>query len=61
MPLKVLALSNEEKTALERLEKFDSDWRVRERAKTLLLLCAGDSCPQVAAKMKLHFKTISYT
>jgi transposase len=61
MSLKVFALSNEDKTELERLEKFDSDWRVRERAKTLLLLCAGYSCPQVATKMKLHFRTISYT
>ena len=61
MSLKVLELSNEEKTELERLEKFDSDWRIRERAKTLLFLCAGYSCPQVAAKMKLHFRTISYT
>lgn len=62
MPLfKGLALSHQDKAELERLEKFDSDWRVRERAKTLLLLGAGDSCPQVAAKMKLHFRTISYT
>jgi transposase len=62
MPLfKVLALSHQEKTELERLEKFDSNWRVRERAKTLLLLCAGYSCPQVAEKMNLHFRTISYT
>ena len=58
---KVLTLSHQEKTELERLEKFDSDWRVRERAKTLLLLCAGHSCPQVAQRMKLHFRTISYT
>lgn len=61
MSLKVLALSNEEKTELERLKKFDSDWRVRERAKTLLLLCAGYSCLKVAEKMNLHFRTISYT
>ena len=61
MSLKVLALSNEEKTELERLKKFDSDWRVRERAETLLLLCAGCSCLEVAEKMKLHFRTISYT
>ena len=57
MSLKVLALFNEEKTELERLEKFDSDWHVRERAKTLLFLflflflflCSGDFCPEVAA------------
>ena len=61
VPLKVVALTAEEKVQLQRLERFDSNWRVRERVKTLLLLSEGQTCAQVAGQIGIHFRTVSYT
>ena len=51
----------EEKDQLERMEKFDSNWRVRERVKSLVLLSQGQTCLEVAGQIGIHFRTVSYT
>ena len=61
VPLKIVSLTSEEKAQLQRLEKFDPNWRVRERVKTLLLLSEGQTCMQVAVQVGIHFRTVSYT
>lgn len=61
VPLKVIALTSDEKAQLQRLEKFDPNWRVRERARTLLLLAKGQTCMEVAAQVDINFRTVSYT
>ena len=61
VPLKVIALTAEEKVQLQRLQRFDSNWRVRERVKTLLLLSEGQTCVEVAGQVGIHFRTVSYT
>ena len=61
VPLKIVALTAGEKDKLQRLEKFDSNWRVRERVKTVLLLSQGQTCLEVAGQVGIHFRTVSYT
>ena len=61
IPLKVAALTAEEKVQLQRLERFDSNWRMRERIKTLLLLSEGQTCVEVAGQIGIHFRTVNYT
>lgn len=61
VPVNVLTLTSQEHEALQRLERYDSNWRVRERVRTLLLLPPGLSCVQVAQQVGIHFRTASYT
>ena len=62
VPLRVmLALSAADKEALMQTEKKNPDWRVRERARTVLLLAQGKTCAQVAALQELSMRTVSST
>jgi transposase len=62
MPAKVtLELSSSDALDLQEAHRFDSNWRTRERAKTLLLLNSGLSASQVAEQTGLHFRTILNT
>lgn len=61
MKVQSFILSGEEKIKLQHLEKFDASWRVRQRAKSLLLLAAGLTCKQVAEQLDIHFRTVSFT
>lgn len=54
-------LSPDEKQLLERVFKKDKEWRVRERAQTLLLLSQGLSCEEVAARQGLCAATVRTT
>ena len=50
VPLRVmLVLSAADKETLMQAEKKNPDWRVRERARSVLLLAQGKTCAQVAA------------
>lgn len=60
-PTKIPAFTAEEKDQLQRLEKFDSNWRVRERVKTLLMLSEGQMRLEVAGKIGIRFRIVSYT
>ncbi len=41
--------------------KFDTNWKIRERASTLLLLDQGFRCVKVAEKMGLSRPTVEST
>ena len=57
----LFVLSPDEKQLLERVFKKDKEWRVRERAQTLLLLSQGVSCEEVAARQGLCAATVRTT
>jgi transposase len=62
VPLRVmLALSAADQEALVETEKKHPDWRVRERARSVLLLAQGKTCAQVAALQALSMRTVSNT
>jgi len=62
MPLRVmLGLSAADLEALVHTEKMNLDWRVRERATSLLLLAQGKTCAQVAKLQELSMRTLSNT
>lgn len=61
MKVQAFNLSYEEKTRLQRIEKFDESWRVRQRAKSLLLLATGLACKQIAEQLDINFRTVSFT
>jgi len=62
VPLRVmLALSAADKDALLQAEKKNPDWRVRERARSVLLLAQGKTCAQVAESQELTMRTVSNT
>ena len=61
MKVQAFNLSVEEKIKLQNIEKYDVNWRIRERAKSLLLLATGLTCQQIADQLDLHFRTISFT
>ena len=54
-------LSPDESQALERVFKKDKDWRVRERAQTLLLLSQGLRCEEVAERQGVCAATVRST
>jgi transposase len=56
-----LVVSVEEAQQLKRVVKRHSNWRVRERAQTLLLLAQGKKATQVALEMELHPQTVGST
>ena len=57
----MLALSAADQEALVQTEKMHPDWRVRERARSVLLLAQGNTCAQVAALQALSMRTVSNT
>ncbi len=57
----IMALGLEDRTALEEVVARGSDWRCRERARTLLLLDSGLSAEAVAAELKLNVRTVLTT
>ncbi len=60
VPLRVmLVLSAADKETLMQAEKKNPDWRVRERARSVLLLAQGKTCAQVAALQELSMRTVS--
>lgn len=61
MNLKPLTLSQEDKASLKRLEKYEENWRVRQRAATLLLLETGLSCEKVGLQLELSRGTVQTT
>jgi len=61
MKVQAFNLSVEEKIRLQNIEKYDENWRIRERAKSLLLLATGLTCKQIAEQLGLNFRTISFT
>jgi transposase len=61
MRVQEFTLSCEEKIKLQSIEKFDDNWRIRERAKSLLLLATGLTCKQIAEQLGVNFRTISFT
>ncbi len=62
VPLRVmLVLSAADKETLMQAEKKNPDWRVRERARSVLLLAQGKTCAQVAALQELSMRTVSST
>lgn len=56
-----LVVSEEEAQQLKRVVKRHTNWRVRERAQTLLLLAQGKKATQVALEMELHPQTVGST
>jgi transposase len=54
-------LNPDEKQKLEVVFKKEKDWRVRERAETLLLLSQGLSCEEVADRQGLCAATVRST
>jgi DNA-binding NarL/FixJ family response regulator len=55
MRVQEFTLSCEEKIKLQSIEKFDDNWRIRERAKSLLLLATGLTCKQIAEQLGVNF------
>ena len=52
-------LKIEEAQQLKRVVKRHTNWRMRERAQTLLLLAQGKTAKQVALEMELHPQTVA--
>jgi len=62
MPKIILVLLSEEtRLALEDTVQRDPNWRVRQRAQTVLYLGCGLSAEEVAKKMELHVRTVHST
>ena len=61
MKLIKLVLSSTEHLKLKNIVKYDPNWRIRERAITLLWLAQGFSCVKVAEKMELSRPTVETT
>lgn len=62
MPKKIfLQLTPKERTMLENIVLKGDNWRVRERAKTILHFDDGLSADEVAQIMGLHVRTVSTT
>ena len=54
-------LSEEDRLALEQVVRKSPDWRARERAKTLLLLCQPMLSREVAKVQDLNIETVRVT
>lgn len=62
MTLRVmLALSAGDRLELQKIVKKHPDWRVRERAQSVLLLAEGKTCKQAGQQQGLSFRTVSAT
>ena len=58
MYIKGLELSEEDRGELVRIVKKGRDWRMRERAQTLLYFDAGWEAKAIAAQQELHLDTV---
>ena len=58
MKLKVLELAQEDKARLGEIVKKGKDWRMRERAQTLLYFADGWRAKAIAAQQALHLDTV---
>src|SRR3979409_2503551 len=58
MYIKGLELSEEDRRELVRIVKRGRDWRMRERAQTLLYFDAGWEAKAIAAQQGLHLDTV---
>jgi transposase len=56
---KTLTLTAEQRRQLSQIDKSDSDWRERRRARTVLLLGEGKSVAGVAAEQNIHKETVA--
>jgi transposase len=56
-----ISLSESESEKLNNIFKYGSDWRERERARTILLLSEGLSVSEVASQLSLCERTVSNT
>ncbi len=54
-------LSAGDRQVLPHLVQRDPNWRVRQRAQSVLLLAAGLTCQQVADQQALRMRTVSAT
>jgi transposase len=54
-----VTLTPKEREQLALIDERGSDWRERQRARTVLLLEAGVSISEVAAKQKIHKETVA--
>jgi transposase len=62
MPRKIiLRLTEEDRRLLTRIARRDENWRVRERAQTVLYFDEDHSAEAVAELMRLHVRTVSST
>lgn len=61
MPITKMYLSPQEKEELSRIAKKDPNWRVRERALTVLLLADGMTYSEVALQVGIHSRTVGVT
>lgn len=61
MKTKPLSLSKEDEAELKWLEKYEKNWRIRERAATILLLKTGLSCEKVGLELGLSRGTVQTT
>lgn len=62
MPRKIfLRLTQEDRRLLTTTARKDTNWRVRERAQTVLYFDENRSAKEVAALMGLHVRTVSST
>ena len=61
MKLIPFVLTTTENSQLKNIVKFGENWRIRERASTLLLLAEGLCCSKVAEKMGLSRPTVETT
>ena len=56
---KTLVLTDEERSQLTEIDHRGSDWRERQRARTVLLLDKGESLGKVATKQAIHRETVA--
>jgi transposase len=61
MPITRIYLLPEEREELSRIEKRDLNWRIRERALTVLLLAEGMTCSEVSEQVGIHSRTVGVT
>lgn len=57
----MLLLSADDKLELQKIVKKHPDWRVRQRAHSVLLLAEGKTCKQAAQLQGLGFRAVSAT
>lgn len=62
MPRKItLRLTEDDRRLLRKIAQKDENWRVRERAQTVLYFDESRSAEEVAELMGLHVRTVSST
>jgi transposase len=61
MPIIKVQLLPEERSKLEKIEKKDPNWHIRERARTILLLAQEMTCAEVSEQIGIHSRTVGLT